>query len=163
MFCTVTSALTAVSVQRTIWLFCIVPWCRAFRYVAQVLSEWFWGGSEVVPLPFSLWLLLLRIRYLYLILMCLGLRRLLYRQKLICFFFFFLRDSLGRLEFSRQLFEKYSVSNFLLRLMGSKLFQADGRTDRHDEANSRFSQFKNPVFYPLPRPMLLSVPVLLLF
>ena len=38
----------------------------------------------------------------------------------------------------------YSVSNFLIRLMGSKLFHADGRTDgrtdgqtdRHDEANS---------------------------
>jgi len=45
-----------------------------------------------------------------------------------------------KLEFSRQVFEKYSVANYLIRLMGSKLFHADGRTDRHDEANSRFSQ-----------------------
>jgi len=25
--------------------------------------------------------------------------------------------------------------------VGAKLFRGDGRTDRHDEANSRFSQF----------------------
>ena len=25
--------------------------------------------------------------------------------------------------------------------MGAELFHADGRTDRHDEANNRFSQF----------------------
>ena len=26
-------------------------------------------------------------------------------------------------------------------LVGAELFHADGQTDRHDEANSRFSQF----------------------
>jgi len=28
-----------------------------------------------------------------------------------------------------------------IRPLGTELFQADGQTDRHDEANSRFSQF----------------------
>jgi len=28
-----------------------------------------------------------------------------------------------------------------IRPVGAKLFHADGQTDRHDEANSRFSQF----------------------
>ena len=28
-----------------------------------------------------------------------------------------------------------------IRPVGAELFHADGRTDRHDEANSRFSQF----------------------
>ena len=28
-----------------------------------------------------------------------------------------------------------------IRLVGAELFRADGRTDRHDEANSRLSQF----------------------
>jgi len=28
-----------------------------------------------------------------------------------------------------------------IRPVGAEMFQADGRTDRHDEANSRFSQF----------------------
>ena len=28
-----------------------------------------------------------------------------------------------------------------IRKLGAELFHADGRTDRHDEANSRFSQF----------------------
>jgi len=28
-----------------------------------------------------------------------------------------------------------------IRLVGDELFHADGQTDRHDEANSRFSQF----------------------
>ena len=28
-----------------------------------------------------------------------------------------------------------------IRPVGAELFYADGRTDRHDEANSRFSQF----------------------
>jgi hypothetical protein len=48
-------------------------------------------------------------------------------------------------EFSRQIFKKY-VSNFMkMRPVGAELFHADGRTDRltdrHDAANSRFSQF----------------------
>jgi len=30
-----------------------------------------------------------------------------------------------------------------IRLVGAELLYADGRTDRHDEANSRFSQFCN--------------------
>jgi hypothetical protein len=28
-----------------------------------------------------------------------------------------------------------------IRLVGAELFHADGRTDEHDAANSRFSQF----------------------
>jgi len=30
-----------------------------------------------------------------------------------------------------------------IRLVGSELYQADGRTDRHGESNSRISQFCN--------------------
>jgi hypothetical protein len=30
-----------------------------------------------------------------------------------------------------------------IRPAGAELFNADGRTDRHDEANSRFSHFEN--------------------
>ena len=34
------------------------------------------------------------------------------------------------------------ISNFTkIRPMATELFRADGRRDRHDEANSRFSQF----------------------
>jgi hypothetical protein len=34
------------------------------------------------------------------------------------------------------------ISNFMkLRPSGAEMFDADGQTDRHDEANSRFSQF----------------------
>jgi hypothetical protein len=34
------------------------------------------------------------------------------------------------------------ISNFLkIRPVAAQLFYADGQTDRHDEANSRFSQF----------------------
>jgi hypothetical protein len=33
------------------------------------------------------------------------------------------------------------TSTFMkIRLVGAELFHADGQTDRHDEANSRFSQ-----------------------
>ena len=46
MFCPSISALSAVCVQRSVWLFSAVPWCRAFRYVVLVLSEWFWHGSS---------------------------------------------------------------------------------------------------------------------
>jgi hypothetical protein len=28
-----------------------------------------------------------------------------------------------------------------IRLVGAELYHMDGQTDRHDEANSRFSQF----------------------
>jgi hypothetical protein len=49
-----------------------------------------------------------------------------------------------KLEFSEQIFEKYS--NIKLRenpSSGSRVVPC-GRTDRHDEANSRFSQFCEP-------------------
>jgi hypothetical protein len=40
------------------------------------------------------------------------------------------------------IFAKTQISNFLkIFPVGAKLFYADGRADRHDEANSRFSQF----------------------
>jgi hypothetical protein len=49
-------------------------------------------------------------------------------------------------ELSRQIFENAQISNFMkIRLVRTELFHADGetggRTDRHDETNSRFSQF----------------------
>jgi hypothetical protein len=45
-----------------------------------------------------------------------------------------------KIEFSRNIFEKYS--NFMkIRPVGAQLLHADGRTDRHDEANSRFAPF----------------------
>jgi len=43
------------------------------------------------------------------------------------------------LQFSGQVFEKYS--NVKIRSMEAKVFHAGGRTNRHDEANSRSSQF----------------------
>jgi len=46
-----------------------------------------------------------------------------------------------KLEFSRQIFEKHSISNFMyIRPVGAG-FYADGRTDWHGEPNSRFSQY----------------------
>ena len=50
---------------------------------------------------------------------------------------------LMKLEFSRQIFEKGNeIQNFMkILLVRAELFHADRRTDRHDEANSRFSQF----------------------
>ena len=39
-----------------------------------------------------------------------------------------------KLEFSRQFFEKYS------NIKPTYSMRSDGRTDRHDEANSRFSK-----------------------
>jgi hypothetical protein len=50
---------------------------------------------------------------------------------------------LMKLEFVGQNFEKSTqISNFMkICPMGAELFQAGGRTDRHDESNSRFSQF----------------------
>jgi len=47
------------------------------------------------------------------------------------------------LEFSQQISgEKTQISNFIkIRPVGALLFHADGRTDRHDEADSRFTQF----------------------
>jgi hypothetical protein len=43
---------------------------------------------------------------------------------------------------SRQIFEKSSnITFYAIRPVGAELFHVDGRTDRHDEANCRFSQF----------------------
>jgi len=62
----------------------------------------------------------------------------------------FLSD-LKELEFSRQNFEKYSNIKFHKKSFQrepSGCMRTDGRTDRHDEANSRFSQFANaPEYY----------------
>jgi len=48
-----------------------------------------------------------------------------------------------KLEFFSTDFRKIlKKSNFIkIRPVGTKLFHADRRTDRHDDANSRFSQF----------------------
>jgi hypothetical protein len=46
------------------------------------------------------------------------------------------------LDFHQQIFKKYSILNFIkIHPVGAKLFHAEGRVDRHDEANNRFSQF----------------------
>jgi hypothetical protein len=49
-----------------------------------------------------------------------------------------------KLEFSLQIFEKY-VSNFMKNcsVWTELLMRTDGRTERHDEADSRFSQFSD--------------------
>jgi hypothetical protein len=40
------------------------------------------------------------------------------------------------------LFEKQSNASFInVRPVGAEMFHADGKTDRHDEANCRLSQF----------------------
>jgi len=47
-------------------------------------------------------------------------------------------SDLMKLEFSKN----PQISNFMkIRPVGAELFHADGRTDRHDEANIRSSQF----------------------
>jgi len=47
---------------------------------------------------------------------------------------------LKELEFSRQIFEKYSnIKLHLIRPVGAELFHTDERTSRHDEVNGRFS------------------------
>ena len=49
-----------------------------------------------------------------------------------------------KIEFSRHIFEKKNaqISNLVkIRLVGAELFRADWYTDRHEEANSRFSEF----------------------
>jgi hypothetical protein len=49
-----------------------------------------------------------------------------------------------KLEFSGQIFEKKhnQIPNVMKsRPVAAELFHADRRTDRHDEVNSRFSQF----------------------
>jgi len=42
-----------------------------------------------------------------------------------------------KLEFSWKIFENFTK----IRPVGAELSQVGGRTDRHDEVNSRFSQF----------------------
>ena len=43
---------------------------------------------------------------------------------------------------SRQIFEKYwNIKFYAMRSVGAELFLEDRRTDGHDKANSRFSQF----------------------
>jgi hypothetical protein len=46
-----------------------------------------------------------------------------------------------QLEFSQLIFEKAQISSFInTSSVAAELFHADGRTDGHDEHNSRFSQ-----------------------
>jgi hypothetical protein len=46
------------------------------------------------------------------------------------------------LEFSLQIFEKYSIIKLMkIRPVTAELFHADGRTERHEEAIGRYSQF----------------------
>jgi len=49
-----------------------------------------------------------------------------------------------KLEFSLSIFSKNAqISNFMkIQPVGADLFHADGQTDRHDEANGSFSQFR---------------------
>jgi len=45
-------------------------------------------------------------------------------------------------EFSRKIFEKYSNIIFHEKpSVGAELFYSEGRTDRHEAANSRFHSF----------------------
>jgi hypothetical protein len=46
-----------------------------------------------------------------------------------------------KLEFSQHVFEKYSYIKFIENRSGGSRVVPCGQTDRHDEANSRFSQF----------------------
>jgi len=49
-----------------------------------------------------------------------------------------------KLGFSQQFFQKQKtqISNFMkIRAVWAEMLHADRRMDRHDEANSRFSQF----------------------
>jgi hypothetical protein len=49
-----------------------------------------------------------------------------------------------KLEFSGHIFKKAQIKFFTkIRQVGAELFHADGQTDGHNEANSRFSQFSN--------------------
>jgi hypothetical protein len=49
------------------------------------------------------------------------------------------------LETAREIFELHSNSTNL-HPVGAQLLHAGGQTDRHDEANSRFSQFCESVY-----------------
>jgi hypothetical protein len=46
-----------------------------------------------------------------------------------------------KLEFSLQVSKITQILNFMIRAVAAELFRVDRRKDRHDEANSRFSQF----------------------
>jgi len=46
-----------------------------------------------------------------------------------------------KLQFSRQIFEKSSNNKFHENRSNGSRVVPGGRTDRHDEVNSRFSQF----------------------
>jgi len=50
---------------------------------------------------------------------------------------------LMKLEYSPYICGKYKKKSYFVKIrpVGAELFHADGRTDGHDEANSRFSQF----------------------
>jgi len=49
--------------------------------------------------------------------------------------------------FFRLIFEKQSISNFMnIRPVEAELFHADRRTDRHAEANSRFSLLSDSAY-----------------
>jgi len=53
-----------------------------------------------------------------------------------------IRHILTKLEVPQQIFQKYSNIKFHANpSSGAELFQADGRTDRHDEASSHTCQF----------------------
>jgi len=45
-----------------------------------------------------------------------------------------------KLKYSREIFEKYwNIEFYEICPVGAQLFNMDGWTDRHNEANSRFS------------------------
>jgi len=55
---------------------------------------------------------------------------------------FFLSDFNGNLIFSTTSRTALKIQNFIeIRPVGAELFHADGRTNGHDEASSRLSQF----------------------
>jgi hypothetical protein len=58
-----------------------------------------------------------------------------------------------KLEFSGQSIEKnIQISNMMkIRPVGAELFHADGQRDRHDEDNSRVSQFCESAYKLLPK------------
>jgi hypothetical protein len=52
-----------------------------------------------------------------------------------------------KIEFSQPIFEKYHISNFVkIRSVGAEFLHAERQTDRHDEANCRFSHFRECAF-----------------
>ena len=49
---------------------------------------------------------------------------------------------LVRLNFLNRVSKNIKISDFMkIHPVGAELFDAEGRTDRHDKTNSRFSQF----------------------